>query len=122
MLQVTTNYILPIIFGFLGSLLYVLLDHSTKLRTNTLSPRDFPLMILRVILGLVVAACVSLLISSNASPTSSIQAASGVPAAGTLVASLTLSASGITFLAGFGAEAVILLLQGLVARLFSAPR
>ena len=40
----------------------------------------------------------------------------GAPAAGTLVASLTLSASGITFLAGFGAEAVVLLLQGLVAR------
>lgn len=121
MLQVTTNYVLPIIFGFVGSLLYVLLDHSTKLRSNTLSPRDFPLMMLRLILGLVVAACVSLLISSNASPTSSMQA-SGVPAAGTLVASLTLSASGITFLAGFGAEAVVLLLQSLVTRLFTSTK
>ncbi len=122
MLQVTTNYVLPITFGFIGSVLYVLLDHFTKLRSNTLSPRDFPLMILRVVIGLVVAACVSLLISSSASPgPAAAGSMNGVPVAGTLVASLTLSASGITFLAGFGAEAVVTLLQGLVTRLFTTP-
>lgn len=122
MLQVTTNYLLPITFGFLGSLLYVLLDHFTKLRTNTLSPRDFPLMFLRLIIGLVVAACVSLLVSSSATPGAMAAGSmSGAPIAGALVASLVSSASGITFLAGFGAEAVVTPLQSLVTRLFTTP-
>ncbi len=123
MLQITTNYILPITFGFVGSLLYVLLDHFTKLRTNTLGPRDFPLMVLRLVIGLVVAACVSLLVSSSATSGAAVPgSASGLPATGTLVASLTLSASGITFLAGFGAEAVVILLQSLVAHLFATQK
>jgi hypothetical protein len=123
MLQITTNYILPITFGFVGSLLYVLLDHFTKLRANTLGPRDFPLMILRLVIGLVVAACVSLLVSSSATSGAAIQgSASGLPATGTLLASLTLSASGITFLAGFGAEAVVILLQSLVTHLFATQK
>ena len=123
MLQVTTNYVLPITFGFVGSLLYVLLDHFTKLRANTLSPRDFPLMVLRLVIGLVVAACVSLLISSSANPGPAVPGPmSGLPAAGMLVSSLTLSASGITFLAGFGAEAVVVLLQSLVTHLFTAQK
>jgi hypothetical protein len=123
MLQITTNYILPITFGFVGSLLYGLLDHFTKLRANTLSPRDFPLMILRLVIGLVVAACVSLLVSSSATSGAAIQgSASGLPATGTLLASLTLSASGITFLAGFGAEAVVILLQSLVTHLFATQK
>jgi len=122
-LQITTNYILPITFGFLGSLLYILLDHFKKLQTNTLSPRDLPLIWLRLIIGLVVAACVSLLVSSSASP--GVMAAgsiTGVPVAGALVASLISSASGVTFLAGFGAEAVVTLLQSLVTRVFAAPK
>ena len=122
-LQVVTNFVLPLTFGFLGSLLFVLLDHSTKLRANTLSPRDFPLMALRLIIGLVVAACVSLLISSSTSPGAAAGGSTGgVPAAGALVASLISSASGITFLAGFGAEAVVTLLQSLVTRVFATPK
>jgi len=123
MLQVNTNYLLPITFGFLGSLLYVLLDHFTKLRANTLSPRDFPLMALRLIIGLVVAACVSLLLSSSASPgVIATGSASGVLGAGALASSLISTASGITFLAGFGAEAVVTLLQSLVTRVFTPPK
>ncbi len=78
---------------------------------------------LRLIIGLVVAACVSLLVSSSASP--GVMAAgsiTGVPVAGALVASLISSASGVTFLAGFGAEAVVTLLQSLVTRVFAAPK
>ncbi len=96
---------------------------SPKLRANTLSPRDFPLMALRLIIGLVVAACVSLLVSSSASPGAVAGGSTGgVPAAGALAASLISSASGITFLAGFGAEAVVTLLQNLVTRVFATPK
>ena len=40
----------------------------------------------------------------------------------TLVASLSLSASGIAFLAGFGVEAVLKLLQDLVMRVFTVGK
>jgi hypothetical protein len=119
--RVISSYTLPLIFGILGSLLYVLLEHYTSMRSNTLSPRDQALTHLRVILGVVVAACVSLLISSYSGPSPSAGAASDA-AAGNLVTSLALSASGITFLAGFGAEAVFTLLQALVTRVFSIQK
>jgi hypothetical protein len=122
-LQVTTNYILPLVFGFLGSLLYVLLDHFTKLRANTLGPKDLSLMPLRLILGLVIAACVSLLVSSYSGGGSITPGeAGGPPAIDSMVASLTLSASGLGFLAGFGAEAVFTLLQALTERVFAAQK
>ncbi len=118
-IQTITTFILPFVFGIVGSLLYVLLSHYTSIKDNTLSPRDRALTSLRLILGVVVAACVSLLITSYAGPNPPAQIApSGAPSASTLVSSLTLSASAITFLAGFGAEAVFTLLQNLVARVF----
>jgi len=110
-------------FGFLGSLLYVLVDHFNKLQGNTLNPKDFSLVFLRLILGLVVAACVSLLVSSYAGPGQPTPgSASGTPTPGLFVASLTLSASGLAFLAGFGAEAVFMLLQALIGRVFATQR
>ena len=122
-IQAVSNYTLPFTFGVIGSLLYVLVHHYSNLRLNTLFPRDASLAYLRVILGIVVAACVSLLISAYSGPTvSPLPAASGSSAPSSLVGSLTLSASGITFLAGFGAEAVFTMLEGLVARVFSLPK
>lgn len=122
-LQVSTNYTMPVLFGFLGSLLYVLVDHFNKLRGNTLNPKDLSLVSLRLILGLVVAACVSLLVSSYAAPgPPAAGSAGGAPTPGSFVASLTLSASGLAFLAGFGAEAVFTLLQDLIGRVFAIQR
>lgn len=122
-LQVITNYTLPLVFGFIGSVLYVLLDHFNKMRKSELSPKDLPLMGMRLILGLVIAACVSLLISSYSAPgPAAAGPADGIPSAGSLVATLTLSAAGVAFLAGFGAEAVFVLLQNLVQRVFAMPK
>jgi hypothetical protein len=120
--QVITSFILPFIFGIIGSLLYVILQHYNQVRANLLVPRDLALANLRVILGIVVAVCVSLLIAGSTGPAAPIQpSASGSTAPGSLVGSLTLSASLITFLAGFGAEAVFTLLHGLVQRVFASP-
>ncbi|HTW26435.1 MAG TPA: hypothetical protein VME92_04860 [Acetobacteraceae bacterium] len=122
-IQAISSYILPFTFGVIGSLLYVLLQHYTDLRTNTLSPKEFPVSVLRVILGVVVAACVSLLITSYAGPSAPVQPVpTGTSPPQALVGSLTLSASGITFLAGFGAEAVFRFLQTLVERVFQMQK
>jgi hypothetical protein len=119
--KVITDFTLPFLFGVIGSMLYVLLQHYANVRTNTLRPIHEALAYLRVILGIVVAACVSLFITSYASPP--IQTSPGGSfGPTTLVNSLTLSASGITFLAGFGAEAVFTLLQQLVDRVFALPK
>jgi hypothetical protein len=121
--QVLSSFILPFTFGVLGSFMYVLLHYYSNLKANTLIPRDRALAVLRLVLGVVVAACVSLLITSYAGPNANIQpSASGSSAPGTLVGSLTLSASALTLLAGFGAEAVFTLLQGLVERVFALSK
>lgn len=118
LLLVWGNYVLPIIFGFLGALMFVILDLYGKLKESRLDPRDNALSWLRLVLGLATGACIGLFVSSygpSPNPTAAVTA-SGT--ASNLVSSLTLSASGLAFLAGFGVEGVFRMLQGLVSRVF----
>jgi len=112
-LAVHANYILPVIFAFLGAAAFVVLDFYGKVRDSVLVPRDHLLSWIRLGLGLMIGGCIGLLVSSYAPP----------PPAGVqsgLFVSLTLSASGLAFLAGFGVEGVFSMLQGLARRMFSA--
>jgi hypothetical protein len=106
------NYMLPVIFGFLGILVFVIVDFYSKIRDNRLDPRDFRLSVIRLVLGLVTGSCIGLFYSATAptqaSPTESVAAA------------LSLSASGIAFLAGCGVEGVFNMLEQLVNRVFVA--
>lgn len=116
LLLVWGNFVLPITFGFIGSAVFVTLDHANKLRASQLHPRDRSLAGIRLALGLVVGACVGLFVSASA-PTGLPAPAGVTPLAG----ALTLSASGIAFLAGFAVETVFTMLQGLVSRVFTVP-
>jgi hypothetical protein len=111
MLLVWGNYVLPVIFGLLGSTIYVILDFYSKLRASCLHPRDTWLGPIRLVLGLVTGACVGLFFSASG-PTPG----GGAP---DLASSLSLSASGIAFLAGFGVEGVFNMLDGLVHKIFT---
>jgi hypothetical protein len=106
------NYMLPVIFGFLGILVFVILDFYSKIRDSRLDPRDYRLSVIRLVLGLVTGSCIGLFYSATApmeaSPTESVAAA------------LSLSASGIAFLAGYGVEGVFNMLEQLVNRVFVA--
>jgi hypothetical protein len=106
------NYMLPVIFGFLGILVFVILDFYSKIRDGRLDPRDYRLSVIRLVLGLVTGSCIGLFYSATApaeaSPTESVAAA------------LSLSASGIAFLAGYGVEGVFNMLEQLVNRMFVA--
>jgi hypothetical protein len=108
------NYMLPVIFGLLGILVFVILDFYDKLRDSRLDPRDHWLCLIRLVLGLVTGSCIGLFYSASvpagASPTESVAAA------------LSLSASGIAFLAGYGVEGVFNMLEGLVSRVFVAQQ
>ena len=119
-LLVWGNYILPVIFGFLGAVIFVILDFFGKIRDNRLEPRDSILSWIRLVLGLVTGSAVGLFFSAYSPP----QAATGAPVTGTadLIESLTLSASGVAFLAGFGVEGVFTMLESLVGRVFSSEQ
>jgi hypothetical protein len=109
-LLVWGNYVLPVMFSLLGALIYVILEFYGKVRDSRLAPRDGSLCWIRVVLGLVTGACIGLLFSSAGVIPSS--------APSNLASALTLSGSGIAFLAGFGVEGVFSMLQSLVSRVF----
>jgi hypothetical protein len=109
-LLVWGNYVLPVLFSLLGALIYVILEFYGKVKESRLTPRDGSLCWIRVVLGLVTGACIGLLFSASGAPPNQ--------APSQLIASLTLSASGVAFLSGFGVEGVFTALQSLVNRLF----
>ncbi len=116
-LLVWGNFVLPVIFGLIGSAIFVTLDHYQKVHDSTLRPRDYFLAPVRLTLGLVVGACVGLFFSSY----TPIQATATEAVGSALIGALTLTASGVAFLAGFGVETVFSLLQSLIARVFTLP-
>ena len=114
-LLVMGNYVLPVVFSFLGAIAFVMVDYFAKVRGGLLAPRDLPLASVRLVLGLLVGACIGLIYSSGV-PVA--QAPTSTPTVGALVSALSLSASGIAFLAGFGVDAVFSMLESLVRRVF----
>jgi hypothetical protein len=115
-LLVWGNYILPVIFGFLGASIFVILDFFGKIRDARLNPRDNFLSWIRLVLGLVTGSAVGLFYSTHGPP------ASATDATTDLIGSLSLSASGVAFLAGFGVEGVFSLLESLVTRVFASEQ
>ena len=113
-LLVLGNYVLPIIFATLGATVYVILNFYSKLQSSLLAPRDNILAWIRLVLGMVLGACVGLFFSAS-DP-------AAIPSGAGLAASITLSASGLAFLAGFGVEGVFGLLDTLVRRVFSGDQ
>jgi hypothetical protein len=114
MLTMWGNYMLPVIFGLLGILVFVILDFYGKIRDSRLDPRDHWLCLIRLVLGLVTGSCIGLFYSASVPPDTSPTAS--------VAAALSLSASGIAFLAGYGVEAVFNMLEGLVSRVFVAQQ
>ena len=82
---------------------------SRKIRASLLSPRDLHLSFQQLALGAVVGACIGLFV-----------AAPGSDASGeSLLGPVALSASAISFVAGFGVEAVFQALEALITRIFN---
>ena len=98
--------VLPIFYGLLGAGAAVLRNISRKITASTLSPRDLNLSILQLGLGAVTGACIGLFI-----------VAPGKEAP--LIGPVTLSGSAISFIAGFGVEAVFQALETLIGRVFN---
>jgi hypothetical protein len=108
-LSAYASYVLPVLFGLVGTIASFLRDISNRITGSILSPRDETLAIIRIILGAIAGLAVGLFFTP-ASVAAQISSGAGV---------LTLSASGIAFLAGYGADGFFRMIDAMIARIFS---
>jgi hypothetical protein len=109
--EVLANAALPVFYGILGAGAAVVRNMWAKMQDSLLSPRDITLALGQLALGAVVGACIGLFVTPNGTP-------NGGPA---LTGAVSLSASALSFIAGFGVEAVFVALESLIKRVFNAP-
>lgn len=101
--------VLPFLYGLLGAGAAIVRSLSRKIRASLLSPRDLQLALQQLALGAVIGACIGLFV-----------AAPGTQRPGdSLLGPVTLSASAISFIAGFGVDAVFQTLEALIVRIFN---
>jgi hypothetical protein len=104
------TYVLPSMFGLLGTMAAVVRAVQAKARDSLLGPRDFSLSLLGLLTGPLAGLAVGLFYTPSAA------AAQG--AAG-LAGTVTLTVSGLGFLAGYGSDAFFKLLDALLVRVFA---
>lgn len=107
-LSVYSNYVLPILFGFLGTAASMLRSIGNKIIDCVLGPRDAALAFLRIPLGMMAGFAVGLFFDPT-SVAHSISAGAGT---------LTITASGVAFLAGYGADSFFKIVDGLIGHFF----
>lgn len=111
-LGVLASNVLPIFYGLLGAGAAVVRVVSTKMRDSVLSPRDIILAYVQLGLGAMMGLCIGLFVNPGTSPGGTSQAG--------LIGSIPLSASALSFIAGFGVEQVFRALESLIRRIFDA--
>lgn len=104
--------VLPFLYGLLGAGAAIIRSLSRKIRASLLSPRDLHLSVQQLALGAVVGACIGLFI---AAPGSGGEGES-------LLGPVTLSASAVSFVAGFGVDSVFEALETLIKRIFNVAQ
>jgi hypothetical protein len=109
LLTILGNYVLPMFYGFLGATAAVMMNVNRKIQQSQLSPREFRMIRLKLVLSVITGACIGLFLTPSGS------GASGAPRSGTTVA---LSASALSFLAGFGMEGVMKMLENILITAF----
>jgi hypothetical protein len=107
-LTVIGTYLLPMLYGFLGSAASVIRDFSRKMRDSTFAPRDLTLTVVRLALGILAGASVGLFFT----PESAAQG-DAMP-----TGAVALSASALAFLAGYGVEVLFSMLDSAIDRVF----
>jgi hypothetical protein len=108
-LSVFTTYILPMMFALLGTLIGAFRAILNRIANSELAPRDFVRMMLGIPTGLVAGVAVGLFLSPSSVP---------VQGSGGLAGQLTLTASGLGFLAGYASQSFFTYLDNVVATVF----
>lgn len=110
MVSAFANYLLPVLFGVVGALAGLGRIIQDKIRDSLLFPRDMLLLKFRMLFGCIAGASVGLFFD----PT---KVAADITSGH---AGLSLSASGIAFLAGYGAPVFFRMLDKLIGWVFDA--
>jgi hypothetical protein len=105
------NSVLPTLYALVGSLGAVLRRLNRELSDYLLTPRVLRASCIRVMLGVMTGVCIGLFVNSSAG---------AATLSGLGGAAVTLSASGIAFLAGYGVDGVFRMLDALLAHVFRA--
>jgi hypothetical protein len=108
-LSAYASYVLPILFALVGTIASLLRDIGNKITDSLLAPRDETLALMRVPLGLMAGVAVGLFFSPS-SVASQVSSGAGV---------LTLTASGLAFIAGYAADGFFRMLDTLTTRVFN---
>jgi hypothetical protein len=116
LITVLGNFVLPMLYGFLGATTAVVLGIQAKLRESRLAPREKRMSQVQLVLGIIVGACIGLFMSPSGPDAASTAAGAGGSVTGG--SSVALSASALSFLAGFGVESVFRKLQNMLQVLF----
>lgn len=103
------NGVLPVFYGILGAGAAIIRSLSGKIKLSLLTPRDLILSLQRLALGAVMGACIGLFVS---------QPGAGATTGGGL-GPVALSGSALSFIAGFGVDAVFGAIEGIINRIFS---
>jgi hypothetical protein len=111
-LSAYASYVLPVLFGLVGTIASFLRDISDRITRSILAPRDETLAIIRLMLGAIAGLAVGLFFTPG-SVAQTVSSGSGV---------LTLSASGIAFIAGYGADGFFRMIDAMIVRVFSLDR
>ena len=110
-LAVFSSYILPMLFGVLGTLVATIRSIHDRLRDNLLAPRDLILTLTGLPIGAVAGLAVGLFFNVQ---NGTVTGLTGLPAG------LSLSAAGLAFLAGYAADAFFSFLDSVRAQVFRA--
>ncbi len=109
-LALFSSYVLPMMFGLLGTLASTVRVIQAKVRDYVLAPHDLPLTLLGLLLGPLAGFTIGLFFDpSDTTPTSTSGLTGGV----------ILTPSGLGFLAGYGADSFFKMLDALLVRVFS---
>jgi hypothetical protein len=109
--EVLAGAVLPVCYGILGAAAAIVRDLWRKMRDSLLSPRDLTLSLGQLALGAVIGACIGLFVTPSGG--------GGGATGASLTGSVTLSASALSFIAGFGVEGVFVALESFIKRVFN---
>jgi hypothetical protein len=110
-LFVFSTYILPMMFGLLGTLVAALRSVHDKIRDNLLAPRDLLLTLTSLPIGAIAGLSVGLFFRFQGG---SVSGSSGLSGA------VSLGAAGLAFLAGYAADAFFSFLDSVRSQVFKA--